>query len=199
MGWVLLSLLVAPRTGPQVDTTLLRRWVGNHLERPLTLEFYGETMLVVGDRLALNFRLTPVSIIAEGDTSFTVRYRMAFGRLLLETQAGDVITMSTQNTLGRPITGRWVGDLDTAGATQLAEVVLDPDRSAHWHGIPDGRRSSGEWERETRVVTLTWEDGSEWTGLYDPQRNTLLLEPVADSTGVVRRGKATGVLRRMFR
>lgn len=181
----------------QPDSTILQRWVGNYLERALTLEFYGDTMLVVGDRHALSYHMTSDSIIATGDTSLVVRYRLSFGKLLLETAEGNVVTMSPQRTLGRALTGRWAGDIDTSGTSQPAELELKPDRSARWHSLPDGKWVVGEWERETRAVTLTWEDGGEWTGLYDPQRNTLLLEPVADSTET-KKG-ATGVLRRVFR
>ena len=177
---------------------MLGRWVGIHLEKSLTLEFYGDTMLVVGDRHPLNYRLTPDSIIATGDTSFAVRYRLAFGKLLLES-GDDIITMSRQITLGRPLIGRWVGDVDTSGTTQLAELRLSVDRSASWRALPSGKPEYGEWDRQTRKVTLTWTNGGEWIGLYDPTRNTLLLEPATDSTGVVQPGGATGVLRRVFR
>src|SRR5882757_2665379 len=73
----------APPASPaQVqDTTLLKRWVGNYLEHPLTLEFYGDTMLVVGDRHALNYRLTFDSLIATGDTNVVARYRLVRDRL----------------------------------------------------------------------------------------------------------------------
>jgi len=189
-----------PAAAQQADSTLLdTRWVGIHLERSLTLEFYGDTMLVVGDRHALNYRLTADSIVAWGDTSFTVRYRLAYGKLLLEPPGGDIITMSKQVALGRQLIGRWVGDVDTAGTTQLAEIRLNTDRSASWRALPNGKPEYGEWDRQTRKVTLTWINLGEWSGLYDPLRNTLLLEPVADSTGAVQPGGATGVLRRVFR
>lgn len=196
----LLACLAAPAAAAQQpESTLLGRWVGIHRERSLTLEFYGDTMLVVGDRHPLNYHLTTDSIIATGDTALAVRYRMSFGKLLLETADGDVITMSPQIPLGRPLIGRWIGDVDTAGTTQLAEVRLSVDRSASWRALPDGKREFGEWDRQTRKVTLTWTNGGEWSGLYDPLRNTLLLEPVSDSTGAVLPGGATGILRRVFR
>jgi hypothetical protein len=196
---LVMSCLMATPLAAQQDTVLQRRWVGQHLERPLTIEFYGDTMLVVGDRHALTYHLTPDSIVAFGDTSFAVRYRLSHGRLLLETYDGTLITMSYQPPLGRPLTGRWIGDLDTAGVLQTAEVELTADRTARWRALPDGKRAVGEWERQTRRVTLTWEDGTEWNGLYDPQRNSLLLEPVVDSLGVVKPGGATGILRRVLR
>ncbi len=196
--WLSLALLLTPAAAfaQQEDTTLLRRWVGNYLEKPLTLEFYGDTMLVVGDRHALTYRMTYDSIVAEGDTSVVARYRLSHGRLLLEIPDGNVITMATQKTLGRPLTGRWAGDVDTSGTAIPIELNINPDRTACWHTTPDGKWTIGEWERETRVVTLTWENG-EWGGLYDPQRNSLILEPVSDSTHAS--SGPRGVLRRVFR
>ncbi|MBI4502214.1 MAG: hypothetical protein HY700_13765 [Gemmatimonadetes bacterium] len=196
--WLTVLLLLAPATAiaQQQDTTLLKRWVGNYLEKPLTLEFYGDTMLVVGDRHALNYRLTLDSLIATGDTSIVARYRVSHGRLLLETADGSVITMATQKTLGRPLTGRWMGDVDTSGTAVPVELNLNPDRTACWHGSPDGKWMKGEWDRETRVVTMIWDSG-EWTGLYDPQNNSLVLRPIADSTHSAT--GPTGALHRVFR
>lgn len=197
---ILLACAAAPAAAQQPDSLLLGRWVGIHKEnRSLTLEFYGDTMLVVGDRYPLNYRLTADSIIATGDTSLAVRYRRSFGKLLLEPADGDIITMSPQIPLGRPLIGHWVGDVDTAGTTQTAELWLDVQRGARWRSMPNGKWAIGEWDRQTRKVTMTWESGGEWSGLYDPLRNTLLLEPVTDSTGVEQPGGATGVLRRVFR
>ncbi len=200
-AWTCLAfaLVALPVRAQQPDSALQGRWVGIHLERSLTLEFYGDTMLVVRDYYPLNYRLTADSLIATGDTSFAVRYRLAMGKLLLDPGNGDVITMSPQVALGRPLTGRWVGDIDTSGTTQRAEIRLQSDRSAVWRTLPDGKPEYGEWDRQTRKVTLTWSGSGEWTGLYDPLRNTLLLEPVTDTTGVAQAGGATGILRRAFR
>ncbi|MGH7487154.1 MAG: hypothetical protein ACREMY_16355, partial [bacterium] len=83
-SWILLFLLVpGSALAQQQDTALLKRWVGNYLERPLTLEFYGDTMLVVGDQHALNYRVTFDSLVATGDTSVVARYRIVRDRLLL--------------------------------------------------------------------------------------------------------------------
>jgi len=196
--WLLAALFLGPTpaTAQEPDTTLLKRWVGTYLDRPLTLEFYGDTMLVVGDRHALSYRLTYDSLVATGDTMVVARYRLARGRLLLEVPDGNVITLAAQRTLGRPLTGRWVGDVDTSGTTIPVELNLNADRTACWHSAPDGKWATGEWERETRVITLTW-DAGEWTGLYDPQRNSLILEPLSDSTHTVK--SPTGILRRVFR
>jgi hypothetical protein len=195
----MLALLLAPASAhAQTDTTILKRWVGTYAEgKPLTIEFYGDSMLVVGDRYALTYRMTYDSLIATGDTNVVARYRIAMGRLLLEVPDGNVVTMATQRTLGRPLTGRWVGELDFAGSLRPVEINLNADRSACWHSTAeDSKWSGGEWERETRRVTLTWE-ADEWTGIYDPQGNSLLLQPVQDSlhTGT----GPSGVLRRVYR
>ena len=185
-----------PEATLTVDTTLMKRWVGNYLERPLTLEFYGDTMLVVGDQHALSYRITYDSIIATGDTNVVARYRLARGRLLLETPDGNVITMASQRTLGRPLTGRWIGEVDSAGTYFPVEVKLNTNRTACWRKTPDGKWALGEWDRETRRVTLTWET-TEWTGFYDPQNNALQLDPVSDSTRTST--SPSGILRRILR
>jgi hypothetical protein len=140
--------------------------------------------------------MTYDSLIATGDTMVVARYRIARNRLLLELPDGNVITMAAQRTLGRPLTGRWVGDVDTSGTSIPIELNINADRTACWHSAPDGKWTTGEWDRETRVITLTWET-SEWTGLYDPQRNSILLEPLSDSTHAAR--SPSGILRRVFR
>jgi hypothetical protein len=197
MTWILLSLLVpGSLAAQQQDTALLKRWVGNYLERPLTLEFYGDTMLVVGDQHALNYRMTFDSLIATGDTNVVARYRVVRDRLLLETPDLNVITMAPQKTLGRPLTGRWVGDVDSSGTTISVELNLNTSRTACWRRAPDGKWTMGEWDRQTRLVTLTW-DNSEWDGRYDPQGNSLLLDPISDSTHTTTGPR--GILRRVFR
>src|SRR5262249_16997445 len=134
---LLLTAGVVKGVAAQRDTTLLRRWVGMHNDRPLHLEFYGDTMLVVGDRYALTYRLTLDSLIAEGDTSFAVRYRMSMGYLLLETADSDVVTLKSQSVLGRPLTGRWIGDAGTDRGGR-AELVLTTDRVCRYRELPNG-------------------------------------------------------------
>jgi hypothetical protein len=194
--WLFLLLIPVTAQAQAPDTTLLKRWVGNYLERPLTLEFYGDTMLVVGDQHALSYRMTYDSLVATGDTTVVARYRLALNRLLLETPDGNVITMAAQRTLGRPLTGRWVGDVDSSGTTLPLELNLHPSRMACWRRSPDGKWTVGEWERETRLVTLMWDDG-EWKGLYDPQGNSLMLDRLTDTTHVTT--GPTGILRRVYR
>ena len=117
-------------------------------------------------------------------------------RLLLETPDGNVVTMAPQKTLGRPLTGRWVGDVDSSGTTMPVELNLNTDRTACWRTTPDGKWMKGEWDRDTRRVTLTWEV-AEWTGYFDPQRNSLTLRASADSTHSA--AGPTGTLQRVFR
>ncbi len=140
-------------------------------------------MLVVGDRHALDYRLTSDSLTAAGDTTIRAQYRLSHGRLLLEIPEGIVITMATQKTLARPLTGRWIGTVDSSGKAIPVEINLNADRSACWRVTPDGKWLGGEWDRAFRQVTMTW-DNSEWIGSYDPQHNSLVLKPTADSTHI---------------
>jgi len=117
-------------------------------------------------------------------------------RLLLETPDLNVITMAPQKTLGRPLTGRWVGEVDSSGTTIPVELNLNVSRTACWRKPPDGKWTMGEWDRQTRLVTLTW-DNAEWDGRYDPQGNSLLLDPISDSTHTATGPR--GILRRAFR
>ena len=178
---LLFPLAAGAQSAQPKDTALEKRWVGNYLERPLTLEFYGDTMLVVGDRHALDYRLTGDSLIANGDTTIRARYRLAYGRLLLEVPDGNVITMAPQRTLGRQLTGHWIGSVDSAGTAIPVELNLYNDRTACWRVTPDGKWMRGEWDRDSRTVTMIWDNG-EWIGRYDPQGNALVLKPAVDSS-----------------
>jgi len=55
---LLAGLLVPAAAAAQRDSVLAHRWVGVHQGQPLQLEFYGDTMLVVDDQRALDYRLT---------------------------------------------------------------------------------------------------------------------------------------------
>lgn len=174
----------------QRDSVLAHRWVGVHQGRPLQLEFYGDTMLVVDDEHVLDFRLTGDSLIAFGDTTVVGRYRLVMDRLLLQT-SDEVVTMATQLTLARPLTGRWRGSLGTDDGVE-AELTILAGGTARWRRLPDGRWTAGEWDREMRTVTFTWDDETEWRGQYDPVGNAMLMEttvPDAQPT----------ILRRVFR
>ncbi len=184
---------IAARQGSQCETQLRGRWVGLHQRETLGLEFYGDTMLVVNDQHALNFRATSDSLIATGDTSVAGRYWFSSCHLLLETADGSVITMSSQMVLARPLTGRWVGDLGTPDAAQ-AELRLAANGTARWHLLPDGSWTQGEWERETRIITFTWagSDSIPWIGHYDVEGNAILFDHTVP-------GSHTVIFRRVFR
>ncbi len=88
-----LLLALAPPLAAQRDSVLATRWVGNHEGRPLQFEFYGDTMLVVNDLHALDYRLTGDSLVAFGDTIIQGRYRLVRDWLLFETPSG-MVTMA---------------------------------------------------------------------------------------------------------
>lgn len=153
---------------------LTGRWVGVHAGQPLHLEFYGDTMLVVNDEYALDYRVTPDSLIATGDTTIQARYWFAIGRLLLETPGGAVITMAEQRALARPLTGRWLGELGTADGMQ-AELRIADGGVARWRRVPSGAWLDGEWERQTRIISFTWAaDSTDWIGHYDVDGNAIV-------------------------
>lgn len=212
---LVLTFLITAAAVPAVaqrDSVLAHRWVGTHLGRPLHFEFYSDTMLVVGDRHVLDYRLTRDSLIAIGDTTVVGRYRLSFGHLLLTTPDG-VVTMATQSVLARPLTGRWTGPLGTDDGAQV-EIRLFASGLARWRVFPTGPWATGEWDREFRIISFLWEvdeaegepaeeteegkdgedvyDGSEWRALYDPIGNALQFERTVPEGG-------TTILRRTFR
>jgi hypothetical protein len=190
---LLLGLLVLAGGRPLVaqrDSVLAHRWVGLHLRQPLQFEFYGDTMLVVNDEHVLNFRLTNDSLIATGDTTVVGRYRLVLGRLILET-VEEVVTMATQSPLARPLTGHWTGPLGTSDGNDT-ELIIYASGIARWRRLPGGRWADGEWDRETRLITFTWADSTEWHGQYDPVGNAILFERTVE-------GGETTILRRFFR
>jgi hypothetical protein len=186
----LLALAAGRSLVAQRDSVLAHRWVGLHLRDPLVFEFYGDTMLVVNDEHVLNFRLTNDSLSATGDTSVAGRYRLVLGRLIFEA-SDDVVTMAMQSPLARPLTGRWSGPLGTEDGA-LAELTIFASGTARWRGLPTGRWADGEWDRETRLITFTWADSTEWRGQYDPVGNAILFEQTVAGAG-------TTILRRVFR
>lgn len=185
-----LLALVPSVAHAQRDSVLASRWVGIHKGRPLQFEFYGDTMLVVDDRVPLDFRLTPDSLVALGDTIVMASWRYVLGHLLLDTPDGPV-TMSAQSELARPLTGRWVGTLGDADGT-LIEMVLTLGGTAHWRALGTRAWTEGEWERESRLITFIWPDETEWQGQYDPIGNALLLSHTVE-------GSEGSILRRAFR
>lgn len=190
----ILMLLGSHQTAAQDQSTespLLKRWVGTHRGRPLFLEFYGDSMLVVNDARVLDYYTTRDSIVAYGDTSFTVNYWFALGRLLLRTGEGATITMSSQSALARPITGRWVGT--PSGRDERVELQMTRDGTARWRWASGGPWNQGEWDRFSRNLTFTWlPDSATWNGQYEPQGNAILFERAAPGWGFL-------ILRRYFR
>ncbi|MGD8728014.1 MAG: hypothetical protein PVH40_10235 [Gemmatimonadales bacterium] len=178
--WLVGTLVVftiASQVGAASQSRLLNRWVGTHDGRPWWLDFYGDTMLVVDDTLILNFRITRDSLIAYGDTSFSVAYWFVRDRLLIQTVGGEVITMAPQDHMARPIHGEWRGN--------GIRLRIWRGGVATWAG----RR--GEWRRRSRIITFTWlPDSVEWHAQYDPQGGALLTtmtEPDSSSRTVILR------------
>ncbi len=187
-----LALGSTASTYPQADDFLLRRWVGTHQGRPFHLEFYGDTMLIVNDSHVLDYVATHDSVMAFGDTSFAVHYRFALDRLLLRTVEGNVITMSPQPALARPLWGRWLGAPSRTRDRHI-DLWMYRNGTAQWRWVPGGTWTKGEWDRFTRIITFTWlPDSTLWTGLYDPDGNSLLFDEAVPESGAV-------ILRRVFR
>jgi hypothetical protein len=174
------------------ENPLLHRWVGTHKGRPLFLDFYGDTMLVVNDLRVADFYTTRDSIVVYGDTSFAVHYRFALDRLLLRTTEGNVITMASQGPLARPLWGHWLGEAGRLSNRRI-ELRLFGAGTAWWRWLPGGERTEGEWDRFSRIITFTWlPDSTVWTGLYDPMANQLVFEETVPESGVT-------VLHRIYR
>lgn len=202
-----LFLLSAGFDGGQADPRLLKRWVGTHRGLPLWLDFYGDTMLVVNDMYALDYFASPRSFEAVGDTAFRVAYWFARDRLLLETEAGQVLTMAEQDPLARPLfAGSWRGT--TIGRAQpVIDLRMYRGGVAQYRELPDGEWIEGEYDRSTRIITFTWfpdtleseaeADSLEWVGQYDPAGNALLFPGTIPEESLPDAG--TVVLRRAFR
>ncbi len=196
--WLLLPVLSVAQQLP-ADTvrltwrdTLQTRWVGTHLGRPLHIDFYADTMVVVQDRFVCDYEATRDSIIVFGDTTFSVHYRFALDRMIVRTDSGGVITMSAQGTLARPLRGNWFG---TPGRIResLIELQMNASGAAYWRTLPRGQWIEGEWDRFSREITFTWlPDSTEWVGMYNPTRSQLLFDSTFAESGVT-------ILRRFFR
>jgi len=201
---VLCMLIAVSASAPdqEEESRLLQRWVGTHHNRPLHLDFYGDTMLVVNDMYPVSYYMVDDSIVAYGDTSFAVSYWFSRDRLLIQTEEGRIITFSEQLKLARPLHGgRWRGG--EIGADDDMELVLMRGGIARWHTYPGGEWNDGEWDRSTRIITFTWfpdttgvdeevPDSVQWVAQYDPEGSALLFpETIPD--------KSTVVLRRILR
>ena len=206
-----LFVLSAGFGGGQADQRLLKRWVGVHQGRPLWLDFYGDTMLIVNDMYALEYFASPRWIEAVGDTSFRVTYWFARDRLLLETDEGQIVTMAEQDPLARPLfAGRWRGT--TIGRDEpVIDLLMYRGGVARYRTVPGRGWIEGEYDRSTRVITFTWfadtleleaegeavPDSLEWIGQYDPAGNALLFPGTIPEESLPDAG--TVVLRRAFR
>lgn len=173
------------------EDPLLRRWVGHHKNRPIWFDFYGDSMLVVNDEHALDFWFTWDSLVAWGDTSFAVRYRFSYDRLLITTESGTLFTMAPQTILARPLDaptragqpGLWV-----AGTAQgNIELQLWRGGTARWRQVGGGSWQSGEWSRDAREIELIWApetpDSSVWRGQYDAPR-AIIFEETYPGSGI---------------
>ncbi len=210
LAFVLLATLVLPASTvaqeQAADSTpvtwrdsLQTRWVGTHLGRPLHIDFYADTMVVVKDRFVADYEATQDSIVVFGDTSFSVHYRFALGRMILRTDSGNVITMAAQGSLARPLRGNWLG---TPGRMRdsLVELQMNASGTAYWRTLPAGGWIEGEWDRFSREITFTWfpdsaagrPDSTQWVGMYNPVRSQLLFDETLPESGVT-------ILRRFFR
>ena len=189
--FVLVALLaMVARSGQgQEPDRLLVRWVGTHQNQPLHLDFYADTMLVVNDRTPLSFHVSGGSLVAWGDTTFTVTYWFALDRLLILTEEGAIITMSVQDKLARPIWGQWRGS--PIGSDESMELILFRGGVARWRPLPDGNWIEGEWNRRARMIAFMWQaDSTVWNGRYDPSGAILSLDSTYAGTGMVLLRKA---------
>jgi hypothetical protein len=182
----------------QEDSFLLRRWVGTHQNRPLFIDFYDDSMVVVNDRQVGTFTFTSDSVVVVGDTSFAVHYRFAMDprletwRLLLRTEEGNVLTMSHQGPMARPLWGNWLGTLGRMPDSGI-ELRMNRPGQAWWRSSAGGAWTEGEWDRFHRMLTFTWlPDSTMWQGIYDPAAGQILFDETVPESGVT-------ILRRFFR
>jgi hypothetical protein len=170
-----------PPLQAQSSDSLFGRWVGTHGGRPLFFDFYGDSMLVVNDRYPLSFTYTRDSLRAYGDTSLAVQYFFSLGRMMIRNADGTWVTMSPQDLLARPMHGTWYSDL---GDGRRMIIYVQRGGPARWRMVPGGSWTVGEWERQARSLTFTWEpDSIVWQGYYDAPR-ALILEEDASPSGL---------------
>ncbi len=185
-----LTLSVASWSAQEPDP-LLRRWVGTLNLQPLHFDFFGDTMLLLNDRTPLSFSVEGDSLIAWGDTTFTVRFWFSMDRLLVLTAESTLVTMSEQDRMARPIFGLWRGNPIGRSDEQI-ELRLGRGGVATYRSKPKWQWITGEWNRSTRVITLSWDtDSTKWGGRYDPE-GVLLFDSTFAESGTV-------VLRKVYR
>ncbi len=186
-----LTLSVASWSAQEPDP-LLKRWVGTLNLQPLHFDFFGDTMLLLNDRSALSFSVEGDSLIAWGpDTTFTVRFWFSMDRLLVLTAESTLVTMSEQDRMARPIFGLWRGNPIGRSDEQI-ELRLRRGGVAAYRSRPKWQWITGEWNRSTRMITLSWDtDSTQWGGRYDPE-GVLLFDSTYAESGTV-------VLRKVYR
>lgn len=173
------------------ENPLLQRWVGRHPpNRPLFLDFYSDSMLVVNDRHVTDFWYTGDSLVVFGDTTFTVRYEFRYDKMLIHTADGTTVTMSHQPISARPIHGGQLGTWGSwvASTADGASLLLEMTRSggrARWRHIPGGSWTVGEWEKDARTIRFEWEpDSTTWVAQYDAVGHQLIFEQTEPGTSV---------------
>jgi hypothetical protein len=192
------TLAASASLAAQEDSLLLQRWVGTHHNRPLFIDFYSDSMVVVNDRHVSRFTFTGDSVIVVGDTSFAIHYRFAMDprqetwRLLVRTEEGNILTMSHQGPMARPLSGNWLGAPIRTPDRQI-ELRMNRPGQAWWRWSAGGSWTEGEWDRFHRMLTFTWlPDSATWQGIYDPAAGQILFDETVPESGVT-------ILRRFFR
>jgi hypothetical protein len=173
-----LSVGFAAVAARQGDPRLHGRWIGTYQSQPLILDFYGDTMLVVNDSLALNYEARGGVLRAWGDSTLGGTYWFALDRMLFETGANEVVTMARQDVLARPLFGEWRG---TWTGDQIIQLHLARGGVASYQIPGQSGRTGGEWDRSSRTITFTWlPDSIIWQAMYDPGSNALLFQNVPE-------------------
>ena len=206
------AISIAPVAEAQTSSDpLFQRWVGTHLGRPLFLDFHGDTMLVVNDVHVMDFWYGPDSVIAyNADTSFAIRYRFSYDKMLIETSEGRTVTMSLQPIQARPVFGGRGWDWGTwAARTGDDRIWLELTRigsRARWRKN-FGPWTEGTWRRTGRTFEFTWNGGEEpeppgatadvdssliWIGQFDAEGHQFIFDETEPGSGLA-------IFRRVFR
>jgi hypothetical protein len=190
-----LGLLASDAAGQKNDP-LEKRWVGTLNRQALFLDFFGDSMLVVNDRIIMDYWAGPDSIIAyNADTSFALQYRAVYDKLLIETADGITVTMSPQPIQARPVFsgfgwdwGRWIarsrGEVIQLYIKRIGNGARFTTNSSARKGL------SGRWRRAGRTFTFTWETPTEenpdstqiWMGHFDAEGHQFLFDDTGPET-----------------
>lgn len=202
------SLAGSAGSAQQRRDPLLRRWVGTHMGRPLFLDFHGDTMLVVNDIQIMDFWYGPDSVIAyNADTSFAIRYRFSYDKMLIETSEGRTVTMSPQPIQARPVFGgrgwdwgSWVArtgdDVIRLELTRIGARARYQKNRGPW--------KAGTWRRAGRTFEFDWEGVGEteggaetdssliWIAQFDAEGHQFIFDETEPGSGLA-------IFRRVFR